>query len=83
MYKLIFEKRALQNLNKLDEQIKKGVWNKLQQCKENPTRFLKPLVQVKGFKLRVGNHRIIIDIKEEIKVLHILKVGHRKNIYDR
>lgn len=48
MYKLIFGKRALQDLNKLDEQIKKRVWNKLQQYKENPTRFLKPLVQVKG-----------------------------------
>ena len=83
MYKLIFEKKALQNLNKLDAQTKKRIWDKLQECKENPFRFLKPLIQIKGFKLRVGDYRIIIDVQEEMKILHILKVGHRKNIYER
>ena len=83
MYKLIFEKRVLKDLDKLDRQIKKRIWNKLQQCKENPFRYLMPLIQIKGFKLRVGDYRAIIDIQEEIKILHILKVGHRKNIYYR
>ncbi len=82
MYKLIFEKRALQKLNTLDEPIKKRIWNKLQECKENPFRFLKPLIQIRGFKLRVGNYRIIIDVQEEIKILNVLKIGPRKNIYE-
>jgi len=81
MYKLIFEKRALQSLNKLEENTKKRIWNKLQECKENPFRFLEPLIQIKGFKLRVGNYRVILDVQEEIKILNILKIGHRKNIY--
>jgi len=80
MYKLIFEKKALQDLNKLDAQIKKRIWNKLQECKENPFRFLKPIVQIKGFKLRVGDYRIMIDVQEKIKILNIIKIGHRKNI---
>ena len=83
MYKLIFEKRALQSLNKLEENTKKRIWNKLQECKENPFRFLEPLIQIKGFKLRVGNYRVILDVQEEIKILNILKIGHRKNIYDK
>jgi len=83
MYKLIFEKKALQDLNKLDAQIKKRIWNKLQECKENPFRFLKPIIQIKGFKLRVGDYRIIIDVQEKIKILNIIKIGHRKNIYER
>jgi len=49
MYKLIFEKRALRDLNKFDKQIKKRIWNKLQKCKEAPFAFLKPLVDIKGF----------------------------------
>ena len=83
MYKLTFEKRALENLNKLDEQIKRRIWSKLQECKENPFRFLKPLVQIKGFKLRVGDYRVIVDVQENIKTLNVIKVGHRKNIYER
>jgi len=82
MYKLLFEKRALQDLNKLEKNIKERIWNKLQQCKDNPFRFLKPLVQIEGFKLRVGNYRIIIDVQEEIKILNVIKVGHRKNVYE-
>ena len=82
MYKLVFEKKALRNLNKLDVLVKKRIWNKLQECKESPFAFLKPLVQIKGFKLRVGNYRIIIDVREEIRVLNVLKVGHRKNVYE-
>ena len=40
MYQLIFEKRALEELNKLDKQIKERIWKKLQDCKEDPFRFL-------------------------------------------
>lgn len=83
MYEIIFEKRALRDLNKLDLQIKKRIWNKLQDCKKDPFIFLKSLVDIDGFKLRVGDYRIIIDVKKEIRILNVLKVGHRKNIYER
>lgn len=83
MYKLIFEKRALPILNRLDKPIKERIWNKLQDCKIDPFRYLEPLVEIKGFKLRVGDYRVIIDVKREIKILHVLKLGHRKNVYER
>ena len=82
MYKLIFEKRALHILNKLDKPIKERIWNKLQDCKKDPFRYLEPLTEIKGFKLRVGDYRVIIDVEKEIKILHVLRVGHRKNIYE-
>ena len=83
MYKLVFEKRALGDLNKLDVLMKRRIWDKLQKCKENPFVFLKPLVQIRGFKLRVGDYRVIVDVREEIRILNVLKVGHRKNVYER
>jgi len=82
MYEIQFDKRALDFLNKLDYEIKKRIWNKLQECKQEPLRFLKPLTQIKGYKLRVGDYRIIIDVQEKIKILYVEKIGHRKNIYD-
>jgi mRNA interferase RelE/StbE len=83
MYELIFEKRALNFLNKLEHNIKKRIWNKLQECKENPFRYLEHLTEIKGYKLRIGDYRLIIDLEQKIKILHILKIGHRKNIYER
>lgn len=83
MYRLIFEKRALRDLNKLENSIRNRIWNKLKDCKIDPLRYLEPLVEIRGFKLRVGDYRVMIDIESEIKILHVLKVGHRKNIYER
>lgn len=83
MYELIFEKRALRDLNKLEKQIKERIWNKLQECKIDPFRYLEPLIEIRGFKLRVGDYRVIIDVENEIRILHVLKVGHRKNVYER
>ena len=82
MYSIIFEKKALDFINKLEREIKERIWNKLQQCKENPFHFLEHLEEIVGFKLRVGDYRLIIDVDNQTKTLHVLKVGHRKNIYE-
>lgn len=82
MYKIISEKRALHDLNKLDFLIKQRIWNKLQECKEDPFRFLEHLEEIDGFKLKVGDYRIIVDVDKTNQVLKVLRVGHRKNIYE-
>lgn len=82
MFQLIFEKKALHDLNKFDKEIKERLWTKLKACKEDPFRFLEHLKEIKGFKLRVGDYRAVIDVDTKNRVLKIVKVGHRKNIYD-
>jgi mRNA interferase RelE/StbE len=82
MYSIEFDKKAIDFLSKLETDVKSRIWNKIQQCKENPFRFLKHLEQIEGYKLRVGDYRLIIDIDNENKTLIVLKVGHRKNIYE-
>jgi len=41
------------------------------------------LVGDPGYKLRVGDYRVIMDIDNKIIRILILKVGHRRNIYDK
>lgn len=82
MYSLIFDKKALEELNKLERQVKERIWGKLQQCKENPLRFLEHLTEVDGFKLRVGDYRVIINVDQQTKILTVLKIGHRRNVYE-
>ena len=81
MYNIIFENSALESLNKLEPHIKERIWNKLQQCKENPFRFLEHLEEIEGFKLRVGDYRLILDIDKNNLVILVLKIGHRRSIY--
>ena len=80
-YNLIFDEKALENLERLPLLIKKRIFKKLQFAKDNPFHFFIRLEGRPDYKLRVGDYRIIADILEkEIKIL-VLYVGHRKNIY--
>ncbi len=82
MYELKFDKKTINFLNKLEKKDKRRIWNKLQKCKIDPFRYLKHLENIEGYKLRAGEYRIILDVEETIKILNIVKIGRRKNIYN-
>ena len=82
MYDLKFDKKAIDFLDKIEKKDKKRIWNKLQECKMDPFRYLKHLENMEGYKLRVGDYRIIIDVENIIKILNVVKIGSRKNIYN-
>ena len=82
MYNLIFEKKAIDFISNLEREMRDRIWNKLQQCKQDPFRFLEHLEEISGFKLRIGDYRLIIDVDNLTKTLNVLKAGHRKNIYE-
>jgi len=48
MYEIRFDKKALDFLNKLENNIKERIWDKLQECKIDPFRYLKHLTQIDG-----------------------------------
>jgi mRNA interferase RelE/StbE len=82
MYDLKFDKKSIDFLDKIEKKDKKRIWNKLQECKIDPFRYLKHLENMEGYKLRVGDYRIIIDVENTIKILNVVKIGNRKNIYN-
>ena len=45
-------------MNKFEKNIKQRIWDKLQECKQDPFRYLEHLEDINGFKLRVtgGGH---------------------------
>jgi len=48
-----------------------------------PEHYLEELVELKAYKLRVGDYRLIIDLDKNNKTISIVFIGHRKNVYDR
>ena len=68
MYELKFDEKAIDFLNKLEREYKERIWDKLQQCKLNPFHFLEHLEDINGFKLRVGDYRIIVDVDRTNKI---------------
>lgn len=82
MFQLNFDKKALEQFNKLDKTIKERIWNKLQESKENPSHFFEHLIDIDAYKLRIGDYRVIVDIDNNKGIIRVLKVGHRKNVYE-
>ncbi|MBL7544050.1 MAG: type II toxin-antitoxin system RelE/ParE family toxin [Bdellovibrionaceae bacterium] len=74
-------KEDLKSISKANkDQIRKAIEKKLA---ANPIEFGKPLqYSLKGLRrLRVGDYRIIFQIEEENKVVLIVKIGHRREVY--
>lgn len=63
------------------QQIRKAIEKKLG---INPIEFGKPLqYSLKGLRrLRVGNYRVIYQIHQDEQTVLIVKIGHRREIYD-
>ncbi|MCK4416201.1 MAG: type II toxin-antitoxin system RelE/ParE family toxin [Thermoplasmatales archaeon] len=83
MYKVIFDDKAIEFLEKLDTRNRERIFNKILSTKENPFHYFEKLTARNLYKLRVGTYRVIANIDENnIKIL-VLLIGHRKNIYKK
>lgn len=76
-----YSARADEDLSKLERTDKERVVCKIKDTKENPHHFFERLVGLPHYKLRVGEYRIIADLEDKIKIIAILRIGHRKKVY--
>ena len=67
MYTVIYDEKALQNLEKLDKKFRKRIFQKINSATENPFLYFERLTGRKEYKLRIGDYRVIADIDETIK----------------
>ena len=83
MYEVVFDEEAIVFLNKLNRIQKERIFNKILDTKDDPFHFFEKLSGRQEFKLRVGSHRVIADIRQNDKVIQILHIGHRRNVYKK
>jgi len=81
MFKIRWDKRAKEELRKLETFLARRIIKKIREISEDPFSHVKKLKGSSYFRLRVGDYRVILDIDKSINILNVLKIGHRKNIY--
>ncbi len=82
-----FDERALRELKKLDRQAQIEIIAYLDERiagTGDPTRFGKHLRKdLRGlWRYRVGDHRVICDIRRGELVVLVIRVGHRSQVYE-
>lgn len=83
MYDLIYTERARKQLKKLDRTLQERIINTLERCRIRPHSYVKKLVGNPYFRLRVGELRIIVNIKDNELHILVLEIDHRKRIYKK
>ena len=80
VYKINFWKRAENDFLKLPKDIQLRITKKLTIAQEDPFLFFIRLKGRQDYKLRVGDYRVILDIKEDKLLIFVIEVGHRREI---
>ena len=81
-----YEPRALRQLKKLDRKTSDRITRKLEveiASQPNPKRMGTMLVaDLQGYwRFRVGDYRVICDVRESELVILAIAIGHRKEVY--
>lgn len=84
MYKIVFAKSAAKTLQKMPRNLANLIREKLEVIAADPHADLpntKKLHNRPGFRLRVGDWRVIYEIKDKQLILLVLKIAPRGEVY--
>jgi mRNA interferase RelE/StbE len=82
MFQIELTETAKDFLKKLQKKDAEIILNKIYSIRDNPYRFLKRLQGEKLWRLRIGDYRAKVDIIISMNKIIVIRIGHRKNIYD-
>lgn len=70
-------------MDKLSDAIADPILSAIGNLSDNPRpQGYKKLKGRKGYRIRVGNYRVIYEIFGEVLLIDVIDLGHRKEIYE-
>jgi mRNA interferase RelE/StbE len=83
MYRIVIEKYAEKQLAKISPPYFDKIVNAIQSLAENPRPHgYKKLKGRPGYRIRIGDYRVIYKIEDAVLTVYVIDIGNRKNIYD-
>ena len=84
MYKISFTKQAYKALRRMPKNISRLIREKLEQIAADPRAQHNNVTKLQdrpGYRLRVGDWRVIYELQDDQLVVLILRIGPRGEIY--
>ena len=83
MYKITFSKQADKALRKMPRNLALKLAEKIKKLSKNPAQManIKKLTDHPGYRLRVGDWRIVYLVDNTDKIIHIIKIKTRGGAY--
>lgn len=86
-YEIIHTEKAINDFSKIDHSNSRRIFDKLDYFIEtgHPLHYAMKLVNCSlgTYRFRIGDYRVIFDVdqNENIRILKILRIKHRKEVY--
>ena len=81
-FTVLLHPKAVKALEKIEEQTRLRITEKLKELKNRPERVGKRLKYSEFWSLRLGDYRAIYEINRDKNQVVILFIGPRKKVYD-
>ncbi|WP_445632222.1 type II toxin-antitoxin system RelE family toxin [Nostoc sp. DSM 114167] len=74
---------ALKQLKKIPSELQERIQIKIDDLatEPRPNGVKKLKGKENAYRIRIGDYRVIYDIFDDLLVVNVVEVGHRKNIY--
>lgn len=83
-YRIELRPAAVRALRKLDPTVRRRIQGAIGLLAENPRPpAARALKNRPGFRVRVGDHRILYTVDDGVLVVVVVTLGHRREVYDR
>lgn len=83
-YRIELRPAAVRALKKLDPPIRRRIQGAITLLAEEPRPpAARPLRGRPGLRIRVGDYRIIYTVADDVLLIVVVTLGHRRDVYDR
>ena len=81
--KILFVKSAEKELLRFNKNLGQRIFQKISLLKNDPyDQNSQKLEGNKGYRIRIGDYRVVYTIDNKNQTILIIKIGHRRNIYE-
>ncbi|MGE3475886.1 MAG: type II toxin-antitoxin system RelE/ParE family toxin [Rhodospirillaceae bacterium] len=84
MWSVTYTADAIKALGGMDPAIAKRIRAKILALAQNPVapnNNVKKLTDVEGYRLRVGDWRVVYTMRRQVLTVIVVRIGHRSEVY--
>ena len=87
VYRVEFTKSSRKEFERLPGKLRLKTAEALHLLSQNPYSELLKIKKLKGaeglYRIRLGDYRVVYEIRDERLVVIVIKIGHRREVYRR
>jgi mRNA interferase RelE/StbE len=83
-YKLLFRKSVIKDMRRIPNRDLRNIVTVIDSLSDDPRPVgIEKLSGQERYRVRQGDYRIIYEINDDMVIVVVVKIGHRKDVYRR